>query len=89
MRRQRWVLTGAACGCWAAVLLILAAALAGCGDVLLSPEYSDLLDRTAALSAETCERAEAGDLDANQMRRALCGQAGVWQQFRAARDGGE
>ena len=68
-------------------LLLTLTASAGCRAVILSPEYSRLLDDTAALSAETARRAETGDLSADQMTRALTGQADVWRKFQQARDG--
>ncbi|MHC4717524.1 MAG: hypothetical protein ACYS5V_11175 [Planctomycetota bacterium] len=71
-----------------AILLLLAlTASAGCGGVILSPRYSRLLDDTAAISAETARRAEAGDLSAEEMARALSRQADVWRKFQQARDG--
>jgi len=69
------------------VLLLAVTGSAGCRAVMLSPEYSRLLDDTAALSAETARRAEAKDLSADQMTRALAGQAAVWRKFQQARDG--
>lgn len=70
------------------VLLLLAAVLpAGCTGVMLSAEYSRLLDQTAALSAETAKRAEAGTLTQPQMVSALRYQADCWATFRDARDG--
>jgi uncharacterized lipoprotein YmbA len=69
---------------WATVLL--AVVLAGCSGVWMNAEYSRLLDETAALSAETARRAEAGLLDPNEAAAALRAQADVWQKFRDARD---
>ncbi len=69
------------------LLLAVLCASAGCRAVMLSREYSRLLDQTAALSAETARRAEAGELTAGQMARALRAQARVWQRFKHARDG--
>ena len=71
-------------------ILALAAALfaAGCG-VWMNPGYSELLDKTAVLSAETARRAEAGDLTPAEMVQALKRQAETWQRFRDARDGKE
>ena len=60
---------------------------AGCNGVVLNAEYSDLLDRTTALSAETANRAEDGQLTPEQMTSHLVKQAGVWQRFKDARDG--
>jgi hypothetical protein len=71
--------------CILAVLLVFIAS--GCSGVILSAEYSELLDQTAALSAETARRAEAGQLTEQQMARALRDEADIWQQFRNARDG--
>lgn len=75
-----------ACGL-VVVAVLLAALLGGCGGVILNAEYSQLLDETAALSAETAARAGRGNLDANEMVESLRLQAGIWQRFRDARDG--
>ena len=74
---------------WILVLLVPAVLLAGCSGVLLNAEYSQLLDETAAVSAETARRADAGTLDPNEMVTALKAQAGVWARFQDARDGRE
>lgn len=68
------------------ILLLVAVTLAGCSDVLLSPTYSLLLDRTQALSVETARRAQEGKLTAAQMRDALTFQSIVWTRFCNARD---
>ena len=62
--------------------------LSGCG-VWMNAQYSQLLDQTAALSADTADRANQGLLTPEQMTSALNGQSQVWQQFRNARDGKE
>ena len=67
--------------------LLVVLLLAGCNGVILNAEYSQLLDRTAALSAETARRAEAGGLSPAEMTTALSAQAKVWQQFKDAKDG--
>jgi len=69
------------------VCLVLLGFVSGCSGVILSAKYSNLLDTTASLSAETARRATAGDLSAEQMAGALDGQAKVWKQFQDARDG--
>lgn len=74
------------------VLVALAVALvlvAGCGGVWMNARYSELLDRTAAVSAETADRAESGKLDCEQAKLALRAQAEVWSLFKKARDGAE
>lgn len=79
---RRWM-----AGTMLAVLLLAVLLLAsGCG-VVMNREYSDLLDKTAALSAETAARAEAGELTPDQMTAALVRQAETWQRFIDARDG--
>jgi hypothetical protein len=84
--RTRWLALLLAAGLAVGAALSLTG---GCGTgVVLSPEYSRLLDRTAALSAETAARAEAGELTEAQMVQALSAQADVWRQFQLARDGG-
>jgi hypothetical protein len=70
----------------AAVTTILAAFTA-CNGVNLSAKYSELLDQTAALSAETASRAQAGKLTPEQQSQALVAQSKTWQLFRDARDG--
>ncbi len=75
------------------VLLVLVALtlagvlLAGCNGVVMNAAYSDLLDRTAALSAQTAQRADAGQLSADEMTQALHQQAVTWQKFKDAKDG--
>ena len=44
-------------------------------------------DETAALSAETDARAQAGKLTTEEMIQALGAQAQTWQKFKDARDG--
>jgi|GEM_PF-2299815 len=68
-------------------LLCASLALSGCGGVILSASYSQLLDETTALSATLAERAEAGRLDANSMTRGLRWNADMWRNFQDARDG--
>ena len=75
---------------WALVAGLLMAAglmLGGGCDVQLSPEYSQLLDRTALLSEQTAQRARDGRLSDEQMVQALTAQAAVWKRFQDARDG--
>ena len=67
-------------------VLVLALVLGGCG-VVLSPTYSQLLDKTTALADDSAARAEANALTSDQMKQALRGEANVWHQFRDARDG--
>jgi len=68
------------------VVLVAAMLAAGCG-VVVNAKYSELLDKTAVLSAVTAERAEAGELTSEEMVAALKLQAETWQRFRDARDG--
>lgn len=70
-----------------ALAALLLGLTAGCGGVILSPEYSRLVDETAALSDETARRAEAGGLSEQQKTDALRSQARLWKRFRDARDG--
>ena len=67
-----------------AVLLLL---LSGCSGVIMNAEYGQLLDKTAALSAQTADRAEAGSLSPGEMTQALVLQAQTWQKFKDAKDG--
>ena len=59
----------------------------GCNGVILSAEYSQLLDYTAAISDETARRAAAGELSQQEMVAALTKQAQTWRMFTDARDG--
>ncbi len=61
--------------------------LHGCSGVIMNAEYSQLLDRTAALSAETSARAEQGKLTPQEMQQALSAQAQTWRKFKDAKDG--
>jgi len=70
-----------------AVLLVLLVVCAGCSGVWMNAEYSQLLDKTVALSKETAARAEAGSLTEADMKASLTVQAAVWQRFKDARDG--
>lgn len=70
-----------------AVLLTVICIVCGCSGVTMNAQYSQLLDRTAALSAETAARAEQGKLTEAQKTAALSAQAMTWQMFRDARDG--
>jgi len=67
--------------------LLVAILLAGCSGVWMNAEYSKLLDKTAALSAETAERAEAGKLSEAEMKESLAKQAETWLTFKKAKDG--
>ena len=69
------------------IVLVLAVLVSGCSGVILSPKYSALLDKTAALSAETAVRAQGGELSEADKTAALVKQAQVWKEFQAARDG--
>lgn len=68
------------------LLLTLAILLTGCSGVILSSQYSRLLDQTQALSAETAQRAHDGKLTPAEMAEALACQAIIWQRFCNARD---
>jgi len=69
------------------IALALLLMLSGCSGVIMNAEYSELLDKTAALSAQTATRAEANGLTPDEMTQALILQAQTWQYFVAARDG--
>lgn len=75
MRRVLFVVT-------LAVLLLAG----GCG-VMMNAEYSQILDRTVVLSAETAKRADAGTITPEEMKAALTLQAMTWKHFQDARDG--
>lgn len=69
------------------IVLFLMAFLGGCSGVWMNAEYSQLLDRTAALSDETADRAEAGLVPESQMIQSLRAQSDVWAKLKAAKDG--
>ncbi len=66
---------------------VLMASVAGCGGVQTSPEYSALLDRTAAWSQVVADKAANGEMTGFQMIEALKINADLWGRFRNARDG--
>jgi len=68
------------------LLAALLVAASGCG-VWMNATYSEILDRTVALSAETASRAEHGNLSPDDARQALVLQAKTWKLFQDARDG--
>jgi hypothetical protein len=61
--------------------------LTGCSGVQMNARYSELLDKTAMLSAPTAATAREGRLTEEQKTQALEAQARTWQLFRDARDG--
>jgi len=69
------------------VLVLVAVFVVGCSGVQLSPKYSDLLNRTAAVSAEIAKRAEVGELSEDEMKAALVKQAETWKLFQDAKNG--
>jgi PBP1b-binding outer membrane lipoprotein LpoB len=69
------------------VMLLLAVLMAGCSGVIMNATYSNMLDQTVALSAETAKRADANQLNTQQMKDALRYQAQTWAYFQKARDG--
>jgi hypothetical protein len=71
----------------AVVMLVVLVVCGGCSGVWMNAEYSQLLDKTVALSKETADRAQAGTLTEAEMKASLTGQAAVWQRFKDARDG--
>ncbi len=66
---------------------VLMASAAGCGGVQTSPEYSALLDRTAAWSRAVAEKAAAGEMDEAQKTEALQINADLWGKFKNAKNG--
>ena len=69
------------------VLMLAGLLIGGCGGIIANAEYSQLIDKTTALSAETAARAEAGTLTEAEKTDALVKQAGVWQRIKDAKDG--
>jgi hypothetical protein len=68
------------------ILAVLLTAASGCG-VWMNGTYSQILDRTVSLSAETASRAEHGSLAPEDAKAALVLQAKTWKLFQDARDG--
>lgn len=68
------------------LLLALSSTLAGCG-VMMTGEYSRLLDETTALANQTATMAENGQISEQQKTAALRKQADTWVKFQNARDG--
>lgn len=71
---------------WAVLMVVLLVGVAGCG-VILSPTYSQLLDKTAALAGDNAARYDANQLTPAQVGTCLHAEANAWQSFRNARDG--
>lgn len=69
------------------VVAALAVLMVGCNAVQMNGEYSKLLDQTAALASETDARWDT--LTPAQQKQAFHGNAELWQQFKAAKDGKE
>ena len=69
------------------LLLMLVLFLSGCSGVIMNAEFSELLDKTCAISDETANRAQQGELTQSQMKDALVKQAMTWRLFKNARDG--
>jgi hypothetical protein len=61
--------------------------VAGCNGVWMNAEYSQLLDRTAALADASATRAATGLTSPADMAVVLRLESDVWQKFRDARDG--
>lgn len=70
-------------------LLAITIVIGGCNGVIMNAQYSELLDRTVALSAETAERATEDKLSKQEMVQSLQIQASVWKRFQDAREGKE
>lgn len=68
------------------VLALVAMCLSGCG-VYMNPTYSNILDKTVALSDATAKTATDGKLTPADMTTALQLQAQTWHLFQDARDG--
>lgn len=69
------------------VLALVGLMLTGCSGVLLSSDYSALLDESAALAYRDWNDALAGKLDANQMTFRLGASAVFLRQLQYGRDG--
>lgn len=68
------------------VVLMSLVVASGCG-IMMNATYSQILDKTVALSAETASRAEHGNLTLDEAKAALVMQAKTWKLFQDARDG--
>jgi hypothetical protein len=71
----------------AAIILLAAMYSLGCSGVQLNQQYSDLLDKTAALSDALATKAERGQLTPAEQAAILRYQATTWKKFQNARDG--
>lgn len=71
----------------AGLFCVAVCGVAGCGGVWMNAEYSQLLDRTAALADASATRAQTGLVSPADMATVLRLEADVWQKFRDARDG--
>ena len=70
------------------VLLVLCGLfVGGCSGVIMSSQFSKLLDQTADTAEEVADRADAGELSEMEMKRALRIQANTWRDFQKAKDG--
>lgn len=69
---------------WLALVSVVL--IVGCG-VVTNAKYSQILDRTVALSNESAVRAQNGTLTQAEMVQILVLQARTWQLFADARDG--
>ena len=67
------------------VTLLLALCVGGCSGLIANATYSQLIDKTAALSDETLGRWPV--LDANQQRAAFAGQNAVLHRIQDAKNG--
>ena len=71
------------------ILALVGLMLAGCSGVIMSPTYSNLLDKWVAISEADATRALNKTFDANDMTSALVDQYAAFKQFQDARDGKE
>ncbi len=67
--------------------LIGVMAVCGCNAVNVSPEYSALLNSTAAWSQAMADKAAAGEMDEAQKTEALQVNADLWRRFEDAKNG--
>ena len=66
---------------------VLAMAVCGCNSVNMTPEYSALVDSTAAWSRVMAEKAAAGEMTEAEMTEALEINADLWGKFGDAKNG--
>jgi len=69
------------------MLVLLVTLMVGCNGVQLSPTYSEILDRNAAITAAAVEAAQNPNVTKDMCVQFIAQQAKMWELFKDARDG--